>query len=282
MLAFGYNTNGFAHHDLADAIDIIADLGYAGVALTLDTHHLHPLRSGAAEVARVATHLARRGLRATVETGARYVLDPRRKHEPTLVSADPEGRARRLAFLLRCREIAADLGAEAIAVFSGRADPALPEGEAWAHLAEGVTALLDACGSRGGPPLGFEPEPGMLVAALADWDRLAAAVGERLRLTLDVGHLRCTEPDPLPEAIARAAPRAVNVHIEDIRGNVHEHLAFGEGEIDFPPALRALGDAGYAGLVNVELSRHSHDAPSAARRSIEFLREAAEVAWNSS
>jgi sugar phosphate isomerase/epimerase len=55
---------------------------------------------------------------------------------------------------------------------------------------------------------------------------------------------------------------------------VHEHLEFGEGEIDFPPALAAL--AGYRGQVAVELGRHGHAAPDVARRSIDFLRRAHE------
>ena len=38
----GYNTNGFAHHRLEDAINILADLGYRSIALTLDYHSLLP------------------------------------------------------------------------------------------------------------------------------------------------------------------------------------------------------------------------------------------------
>ena len=43
-LAFGYNTNGLAHHRLDDALAIIAERGYDGVALTLDVHHFDPFR----------------------------------------------------------------------------------------------------------------------------------------------------------------------------------------------------------------------------------------------
>ena len=44
-----------------------------------------------------------RGLGCVIETGARFLLDPRAKHEPTLVTASPEGRARRVDFLFRAR-----------------------------------------------------------------------------------------------------------------------------------------------------------------------------------
>ena len=46
---------------------------------------------------------------------------------------------------------------------------------------------------------------------------------------------------------------------------------FGEGEMDFPPLIAALADAGYDGGVHVELSRHSHDAPRVAQRAFDFL-----------
>jgi sugar phosphate isomerase/epimerase len=62
-----------------------------------------------------------------------------------------------------------------------------------------------------------------------------------------------------------------NIHIEDIRDRKHEHLMFGEGELDFPAILKALADNKYTGLINVELSRDSHRAPEVCRRSMEFL-----------
>ena len=42
----GYNTNGFAHHRLADAVDILADLGYEGIGLTFDYHTVNVLAAG--------------------------------------------------------------------------------------------------------------------------------------------------------------------------------------------------------------------------------------------
>ena len=44
-----------------------------------------------------------------------------------------------------------------------------------------------------------------------------------------------------------------------------------EQMIDFRPVLQALGDSKYAGGLHVELSRHSHEAPEAARRAFIFL-----------
>jgi sugar phosphate isomerase/epimerase len=62
-----------------------------------------------------------------------------------------------------------------------------------------------------------------------------------------------------------------------MRRGVHEHLMFGEGEIDFGPVLRKLEEIGYEGGVHVELSRHSYDAVNTARRALEFLRNVRSV-----
>ncbi len=275
-MRFGYGTNGFANHRLDDALAVIAELGYEGVALTLDHDHLDPFAPGlAARTDAVARRLGDLGLRVVIETGARYLLDPWHKHAPTLLHDDP---ALRLEFLRRAVAVGADLGAEAVSFWSGIRPPGVDPDIAWQRLVDGCAATLKAADERG-VTLGFEPEPGMFVEDIADWRRLHAALGApaAFGITLDIGHCRCLEDDPVPDCVAAVADHLVNVQIDDMRRGTHEHLEFGTGEIDFPPVLRALDDAGYTGLVAVELPRHSHAAPDVAARSIDFLRKAADT-----
>ncbi|WP_020384949.1 sugar phosphate isomerase/epimerase family protein [Kribbella catacumbae] len=276
-MRFGYGTNGFADHRLPEALDVIAGLGYVGVGLTLDHGHLDPMAPDLARrTAEVGRLLADRDLAVVVETGARYVLDPARKHSPTLLH-DSAGAARRIALLERAVDVAAELGAEAVSFWSGTVPADVSPGEAWNRLVAACGRLAEYAGERG-VRLGFEPEPGMLVGDLAGYLKLRAEVGnDVLGLTLDIGHLRCNEPQPPPDVVAAGAPYLVNVQIDDMRRGVHEHLEFGTGEIDFPPVLAALRESGYDGLVAVELPRHSHAAPLVARRSIDFLRSAEEA-----
>jgi L-ribulose-5-phosphate 3-epimerase len=120
--------------------------------------------------------------------------------------------------------------------------------------------------------LGFEPEPGMLIDTMNSFEELLDKIeSPRLRLTLDIGHLHCLGETPIAGVIRRWGDQIVNVHIEDMRAGVHEHLMFGKGEIDFPPVIAALAEVGYDGGVHVELSRHSHDGPAAAAKAFAFL-----------
>jgi sugar phosphate isomerase/epimerase len=94
---------------------------------------------------------------------------------------------------------------------------------------------------------------------------------ERFRLTIDIGHLHCQGEVPIAEVLRRWSDRLANVHLEDMRAGVHEHLMFGEGEIDFPPVIAALAEIGYDGLLGVELSRHRQQGAAAARQAYAFL-----------
>ncbi|WP_406276095.1 sugar phosphate isomerase/epimerase [Streptomyces sp. NBC_00191] len=276
-IRLGYGTNGLTDLRLGDALVLLADLGYDGVGLTLDHMHLDPLAPNlATRTSQVAATLGKLGLGVTVETGARYVLDPRRKHGPSLLDPDPDGRAARTALLTTAVQVAADLGAHAVHCFSGITPADTTSDTAWKRLEESLTPVLEAAaGAR--VPLAIESEPGHLLATLADFHRLRGILGdpEPLGLTLDIGHCQCLEPAPPADCVRDAAPWLRHVQIEDMRRGVHEHLPFGDGEIDFPPVLEALAATGYQGLTVVELPRHSHAGPELARASIEFLRSQA-------
>jgi L-ribulose-5-phosphate 3-epimerase len=283
-MLLAYNTNGLAHHDLVDAIALLAEIGYQGVAITLDHGALNPFDPRLDEqLDRIAAALSRFRMRCAIETGARYLLDPRLKHEPTLVSPDMHGRARRVDFICRAIDIAGRLNADCVSLWSGIVHDGAPPREVMDRLASGLAAVLSYAASEH-VRLAFEPEPGMLIDTLASYEALLTELETRqidakwLGLTMDVGHLHCQGELPIADQIRRWAGRLLNVHIEDMRAGVHEHLMFGEGEIDFRPVIAALAEIGYDGLAGVELSRHSHLGPAAARQAYSFLRPIVESA----
>src|SRR5207245_124084 len=130
-------------------------------------------------------------LRCVIETGARFLLDPRRKHQPTLLSARVEERQRRVDFLKRSIQIAAELNADAVSFWSGTPDEAAPAQEHWTHLVDGCRRLCDDA-DRHNMRLAFEPEPGMFIDTMAKYEELHGRISHpRFGLTLDLGHLHC-------------------------------------------------------------------------------------------
>ena len=274
-MLLGYNTNGLAHHRLADAVALLAEEGYQSVAITLDAGALDPYddpSSLARQTAAIRRLLDQHGLGRVVETGARYLLNPRLKHDPTLMDPDPARRAVRIDFLRRAVDLAVELDAGVVSFWSGILRDRSTEEAAMDRLAEAlrpVIAHAETCGVR----LAFEPEPGMFIDTFDRFERLDERVRHPLfDLTVDLGHVHCIESGAVSDHVRRWGPRIANVHIEDMIQGVHEHLMFGEGTIDFPPIIEALRAVDYEGGLHVELSRHSHMGADAARRARDFLK----------
>lgn len=299
-MKLGYNTNGLGDHRWEDALELIARAGYRSVGITIDHHCLDPYAADSPrQVERYQRTLKRLGLSCVIETGARFLLDAHRKHEPTLISGDPQGRARRVDFLKRAIHLADDLGADCVSFWAGILREPWSREETMETLARGVREVCEHA-AHYGVKLGFEPEPGMFIETMTDFKELEDRVSHpSLGLTIDIGHLYCVE-QPRRDAANSAAPtsaasagicsikrrqtellvvphllewgpKIVNIHIEDMRRGVHEHLRFGEGEIDFAPVMEALRSVQYTGGIHVELSRHSHMAPQVLQESFEFL-----------
>jgi sugar phosphate isomerase/epimerase len=285
MFRLGYNTNGLAHHRVTEALELLADLGYQAVSITPDVGQLDPYRLDRREVAVVRARAEELGLELTLETGARFLLDPRRKHRPNLLDGEPAARARRLELLLRHVDLAAELGASVVSVWAGAAEDGSvgdrrdgePAPEAlWERLCAGLRAIL-ARGRERGVAIAFEPEPGMFVERPEGYERLRerlGADGDDLGLCLDVGHCHATRDLPVADVIRRHAARLTLVQLDDCKDGEHVHRMFGQGDLDLPATLRALLESGFDGVAAVELSRDSHRGPQAAREAMERLREA--------
>jgi len=287
LLRLAYNTNGLSHHRILDAMRMLHDLGYQGIAITPDVGQLDPYHLKTGEVASVRACAEDLGLGLAIETGARFLLDPRRKHRPTLLEDGAAERARRADFIRRSIDLAAELGAGVVSIWSGAApgDIKAEVGEddvpharerIWDRLRAELVPLLRHAVERK-VELAFEPEPGMFVerpSGFVELSRRLDSEGEELGLCLDVGHLLVTGDLPVGDVIREMAPHLVHVHLDDISDGVHEHKMFGEGDLDLVEVLGALHDVGYAGFAAVELSRDAHRGAQAAEEAMGHLRRA--------
>lgn len=260
-MRLGYQTNSLQNHRLRDALQLLAAHGYQAVAITPDTCHLDPESTSDGELGEVAARLRDLGLQPVMETGARFLLDPRQKHEPTLMTREAPARARRFDYYQRVAAMGARLGAQVLSFWAGIDRSPGPDSRAW--LLDGIrrtSALVRAAGLV--PAL--EPEPGMAVATVADWREVRRDLGnEAPELTLDIGHLYAVWEGEPTQVIAGVAPFLRQVHLEDMRRGEHEHRLPGTGDVDFGGVLTAIKKTGYVGPVCFELSRSSHQAPTA-------------------
>ena len=269
----GYSTNSFGDVNPLDALSILCEQGYASLAITPDRNILNPYEKTFASEVRVWQHaLAKAPMRCVVETGARHLLDSKRKHHPTLLSDAQDDCNRRIEFLRRAIELAGELKADCVSLWSGAVCSDADETLLWRKLTDGVGEVLDHA-SRCGVVLGFEPEPGMFIDTVARAEELFERLGrpKSLGLTVDIGHLECLGERPLAATVRNVADRIVNVHIDDMIVCRHEHLPLGKGDIDYVPIFRELLAARYQGGLHVELPRQSHRWYETAKESYEFI-----------
>ncbi|HEX6811489.1 MAG TPA: sugar phosphate isomerase/epimerase family protein [Planctomycetota bacterium] len=260
-MLLGYHSNSLQNHRFEEALALLARHGYEAIAITPDTCHLDPDRTSDRDLDECARRLRELGLLPVMETGARFLLDAERKHEPTLMTRDPNARQRRLDFYSRVAAMGSRLGARVVSFWTGIDAAPGPGSEAW--MLDGIRETCRRIRSEGLEP-SLEPEPGMAVETVADWQRVKTALGEAApSLTLDIGHLYAVWEGEPAGVVAAVVPFLAQVHLEDMHRGRHEHLLPGAGDVDFGGVLTALSQGYYGGPVCFELSRSSHMAPAA-------------------
>lgn len=266
-MQLGYHTGGLTQHEIFSGLNLLADIGYQSVAISIDFGWLSPSDHDVHEsVQRVRAELKARKMTSVVEATANYLLDANRPNWPTLMETDPGLVEARMRYLKYCVDVASELGSVCMSLRSGPKPEGVTFDDAMNRLVEGLFEVLQYAAEQD-VQLAVEPEPGMLIDTLGRYERLLHLLDSpRLGLTMDVGHVFFSNELPFDSQVEKWIEKMVNVHIEDIHGRQHRHLPPGAGSINFELIMESLVRNGYAGPVHVDLNEHAHVGPEMARQ----------------
>ena len=198
-MRLGYNTNGLAHHRLLDAIDFWPKKAIEALRSpsmpgrsTLTTTRPYSV----ARLMRLRAALDRHGLARVVETGARYLLNPRKKHDPTLMDPDPARRDVRLDFL-RAPSTSPRFSRPSASRSGGAGSRFGSDELEMDRIAQALKPLLDHA-EKAGMILAFEPEPGYVHRHPRPVRRALIVHHPLFQLTIDLGHVHCLKEGDIP------------------------------------------------------------------------------------
>ena len=260
MIRFAFSTNAFTSVSLEEALAAIAEIGYDGVEVMLDAPHLFPADAGPDRIDTARLAIEQAGL--TVSNCNAFPMSAvGDTWHPSWLEPDEDVRRQRIEHTKDALRIARDLGAANISTEPGGHIPGgMSREAAMDTFVLGIETVLPVA-EQTGVDLLVEPEPDLLIERTDQYLEFAGRIThQRLGLNFDIGHFYCVGEDPV-DAFDSLAAHARHVHLEDIAPTrEHRHLLPGEGSIDLPGIVRALGNRGYDGWITVELYPYQ-DAP---------------------
>jgi sugar phosphate isomerase/epimerase len=276
-----FSTNAFKRSSLSEATRVIAETGYAGCELMADHPHMTPAAMTQSQVQAMADNISAAGLRVSnvnAFTGFFAAGDEPSgdTYHPTWIEENEAARQTRIAHTCACIRLAVALGAKTVSLQPGGPliGTNLGRDAAGVRFADGIRELLPVA-REARVTLAVEPEPGLFLQTTAEyrqWKQEFFADEPLVKMNFDVGHAFCVGEDPAVVASEMAGEYA-HIHLEDIAASrVHQHLAPGEGAIDFRALFSALDEVDYGGWITVELYPFLDDAAGAARRAMKHLR----------
>ena len=269
-----FSSNAFKQDTLSRAIDVLGEIGYAGVELMADLHHAYPLTFDKVRRQETRKQLDGRGMFVSNVNAFTHFIDGD-TYNPTWIERDPRELQKRIDHTNRSLELAAEFACRTVSIQPGGPliGRNMSRDEAGNRFAESLAKCIDTA-RKTGVFIAIEPEPGLFIqtaAEFSEFKRKFFAGESMVKMNCDIGHLFCVGEDPA-RVIRDLHADIVHVHLEDIGANrVHQHLTPGRGVIDFDSIFRSLADTNYVGHVTVELYPYETTASGVARAAFDFL-----------
>lgn len=201
------------------------------------------------------------------------------------VNADPAKRAEQLDYVRRGVDVAKQIGAPVLRVFSGNAKKGIAYETAREWIIEGLRRSAEYA-QKQQIVLALENH-GLFAGRSQQVRDILETVGSPyLRATIDTANFFLVDENPADAAEALAG-YAAHVHLKDfykvgpdfakeaykgVTGDRYTGIAAGKGEVDFPRIFRALRKAGYQGFLSIEFEGNEDPAEGVAE-SVAYLRK---------
>ncbi|MBI4565012.1 MAG: sugar phosphate isomerase/epimerase [Planctomycetes bacterium] len=272
---FAYSTNAYTRWPLERAVEDIKSRGFEGVELLADTPHAFPSNGLDAAALRDkirAAELAVSNLNANTSSGLDQEGRDPSGFWPSLIDPDASLRRMKIDYVKRVIDLARGVGADRICTASGASPKEASKSAAFSFMAASLEAILTHAERAPAIKIGIEYEPGFLLGDMASTRRMLDEMDHPLLgVNLDLGHAWCVGEKP-EDVIAQLGSRIWNVHVEDIKGRVHEHLIPGRGDIDFRKVFRALDRIRYDRFLTLELYPYKEDPGGAGEEGLTYLK----------
>jgi sugar phosphate isomerase/epimerase len=277
---FAYSTNAYTKWPLNKAVEDIRKRGFEGVEILADVPHAFPESSLDLEglkAALAASKLAVANLNGNTTLG----LDPKKRDPsgfwPGFLDSSVSVRKLKTEYVKNVIDLARETGSPSVCTASGARPPGTSSRDAFSRLGAALEEILDHAARAPQVRVGLEYEPGFFLGDLASTLQVVRELGHPLLgFNLDVGHAWCVGDD-LEKAIGEAGPRLWNLHLEDIKGRVHQHLVPGRGALDFAAMFRALDRAKYNRFLTLELYPYKDKPGEAGEEGLRYLEALSKV-----
>ncbi len=254
--------------DFQQLVDLLKDSPFSGIELVITPEFLTQWKDKDYWTKSLRTLLENGFCIRNIHMGFPTLLSST-PHSPGIGAKQSEQREQKLEAIKKSIEIAFFLEAPHFTVTTGMLDNLTPLHlqEKWVY--DSMEIIVEMADHR--LIVGIEQEPEHIIHSTEQLLTLCKKFKGKVKANFDIGHSQVLKEN-IEESLQSLFPYLYNLHFEDIKKNIHQHLLFGEGEIDFLPLFTLLKKLNYKGDMTPDLYPFTDQHVKALKASATFFK----------